>query len=272
MAVGMFGMPWLGPKLAAAHYLAALTVGLIFRFYGPGEQETARPEPPRRGNILRRAVERLLEARREDGRGLGQLAGDAVHESVRTLLVICGFIMLFSVFVRMLEVVGLRGVVAAPFVALFRLAGLPQELVPAAIAGLLEIDLGTRAASVAPVALVPRAVVASAIIAWSGLSVHGQVASVITGTDVRMGPYVVARVLHALFAAMYIVPLLVPATSARLPVVPVFGPLEPGPGFWPHLAGSAVGAVLVPALLVAVGLAAALVARLVRPGRAHYNG
>jgi hypothetical protein len=44
--------------------------------------------------------------------------------------------------------------------------------------------------------------VVSAIVAWSGLSVHGQVASVLADTDISMKPYFVARALHAVYAAI----------------------------------------------------------------------
>ncbi|MBT9153418.1 MAG: Sporulation integral membrane protein YlbJ [Firmicutes bacterium] len=44
---------------------------------------------------------------------------------------------------------------------------------------------------------------AGAIIAWSGLSVHGQVASVVHDTDIRIRPYIVARLAHAALAFVY---------------------------------------------------------------------
>ncbi|NLG85168.1 MAG: sporulation integral membrane protein YlbJ, partial [Firmicutes bacterium] len=59
------------------------------------------------------------------------------------------------------------------------------------------------AAAGAAASLRERAVMAGAIIAWSGLSVHGQVASVVHGTDIRMGPYVLARLYHAVIAGFY---------------------------------------------------------------------
>lgn len=260
VAVGMFGMQWLGAKLAVAHYLGALAVGLIFRFYGAREPGTKAEVRERKGTILGRAVAALLEQRRTDARPLGQLLGDAVTDSVKTLLMICGFIMLFSTFVRMIEVIHLDQLIAAPLGALFSLFGILPSLIPAAVAGVLEIDLGTVAASRAAAPLVQQALIASAIIAWSGLSVHGQVASVLTGTDIRMGPYVVARILHALSAAIFTVPVLRGALAAGQPSVPVFGPLEAGPGFWPHLAHAATWALTVPALMLAAGAVAVLVA------------
>ena len=43
---------------------------------------------------------------------------------------------------------------------------------------------------------------AGAIIAWSGLSVHAQVASMLAKTDIRYTPYLFSRMLHAYLAAI----------------------------------------------------------------------
>lgn len=260
VAVGMFQMEWLGARLALAHYLAALTVGLLFRFYAGREAPTRPANEHGQSRIFARAVQRLLAARREDGRSLGQLMGDAVTDSVRTLLMICGFIMLFSVLVKMIEVAGLQTLVAAPFAALFRLLGIAADLVPAAMAGFLEIDLGTMAASQSTAPLWQKAMIASAVIAWSGLSVHGQVASVLTGTDVRMGPYVIARLLHAVFAAIFTVPLITAAVASHRMPLPAFAPLPAGSHVLTQLAQGFTRAAAAPLLLGAIGTGAALLA------------
>lgn len=211
VAVGMFRLPALGVTLAAAHYLAALTVGLVFRFYGRGDPERRAAPPaspaagpqPERTPMLRRAYAALSRARREDGRPLGKLLGDAVIDSVRTLAMICGFIIFFSVMVRVLDVTGLLRVLSLPVAGLLHLLGIDPGLAPATLAGLLEIDVGSQQAVQTATSLPEQAMVASAIIAWSGLSVHGQVASVLADTDIRLLPYVAARLLHAVLAAAY---------------------------------------------------------------------
>jgi len=203
VAVGMFGLPSLGVVLAVAHYLSSFTVGFLFRFHRRRERGLEISAEESTGGTLRRAARAFLRGRREDGRPLGQLVGDAVRESIATLLMICGFIMLFSVMVRVLTVLGFMHSIAPLVAALLRVCDLSPRLVPAVLRGLLEIDLGTVAASKAAAPLVQRAIVASGVIAWSGLSVHGQVASVLKGTDIRMGPYVVARFCHAIIAGLY---------------------------------------------------------------------
>ncbi len=233
VAVGMFGRPDLGMVLAAAHYISSFTVGLIFKYYGHDkERQASELRESYQGNIIRRALRALIKARKEDGRTFGRLMGDSVKESVSTLLMIGGFIMLFSVLVKMLETFGLLGLITPPLGALLQLFGLDPDLAASLFNGILEIDLGTMSAGRAAAPLADRLIIASWIIAWSGLCVHGQVASVIHDTDIRMGPYVIARMLHGIFAAWYTWLLLGPQAAVSgtivrsLPVSQGFHPLD----------------------------------------------
>ena len=203
VAVGMFGLPWLGSILGIAHYLSSFTVGFLFRFHRRRERGPEIEVEAEDGSRLKRAFRALLRGRREDGRSLGQLLGESVRESVATLLMIGGFIMLFSVLVRILTRVGVMALLGPLAGSMLHLCGLSPSLIQAMFRGLLEIDLGTVAASRAAAPLIERAIMASAIIAWSGLCVHGQVASVLNDTDIRMGPYFFARFCHAVIAGVY---------------------------------------------------------------------
>ncbi len=224
VAVGMFGYPDLGVILALAHYIASFTVGVVFKFYKKEESSEERKfdggaSGSCKSGILKRAVGELFKARREDGRPFGKLLGDAVKESMTTLLMIGGFIMLFSVLVKMLTVFGFFGILAPVFGGILRIFNIDPHLVHAMFYGILEIDLGSMAASRAAAPLVDKAMIASWIIAWSGLCVHGQVASVIHDTDIRMAPYMAARFLHGLFAAIF-------TWMLMGPLMPVFAPLR----------------------------------------------
>lgn len=216
VAVGMFGMPELGATIALAHYISSFLVGIIFRFHGcnrdkaqelPSAQETS-------GNLIIRALQALYAARREDKRSIGQLLGDSVKSSMNTILLIGGFIIIFSVFLRICAIVGVTSFLNAVFVAFLHIIGFDGSLAPALVSGLFELDLGTLAASQADAPLIEKAAIASAIIAWSGLSVHGQVASIVIESGIRMAPYMCARLLHAILAALITILLLGPAQTA----------------------------------------------------------
>ena len=213
VAVGMFGMPELGATIALAHYLSSFLVGVIFRFHryrqDSDNHDSARPA----GNIIVRAFRALYSARQQDKRSIGQLLGDSVKSSMNTILLIGGFIIVFSVLIRIITVVGLTDILIDIFTGFLNLIGFSTALAPAMVSGLLELDLGALAASQANAPLNEKVAITGALIAWSGLSVHAQVASIVIESGIRMTPYMVGRLLHAVLAALITLFLLGPAQN-----------------------------------------------------------
>ncbi|MBX5437241.1 MAG: sporulation integral membrane protein YlbJ [Alicyclobacillaceae bacterium] len=278
VAVGMFKRPELGVLIAAAHYIAAFLVGVGFKLWGRRAERTAGVAGPanatgglagaKRRNILWRAYQEMLRARAEDGRPFGKLLGNAVTESIQTLLMICGFIVFFAVLIQVMHLSGIIRVVGWPILGVYHLFGIHGNLVNPTLAGLLEIDIGTAQTAAVSAPLLQKVALASAIIAWSGLSVHAQVASVLTNTDIRMTPYFLARFLHALTAALCTVVLWgfglgVPLAHAIAAVAPAVG-ADSGvvPGGW-HVAFTTLSTWLwIMATLLAISLAWSFVRRL----------
>ncbi len=223
VAVGMFKSPALGVLLALAHYLSALIVGLTFKFYGRKEERYERPHAVAQRDMVpmwKRAYQEMMRAREEDNRPFGKLLGDAVTESVKTLLMIGGFIIFFAVLLRVMTQVGVVGLLALPVAAVFHLIHMNPNLISPLIKGIFEIDIGAAATASTNASLVERLSVASAIIAWSGLAVHAQVASVLTDTDIRFRPYLIARVYQAVVAGVLTFVLFRMGIGTRIAMIP----------------------------------------------------
>lgn len=222
VAVGMFGDARLGLIIITAHYLSALLVGFCMRFYRRHEPNSPPVAAQTRGNILTRSARELYRARAEDGRSLGQLLGDSARNSVNALLMIGGFIILFSVIMRMATVTGLVDALGRGIASLLALVGLSPNLSSAIISGVFETTIGCVATSQAVAPLMDRIIVVGALIGWSGLSVIGQVASVTNDSDLAMAPFFFARFLQAIFAGVITWllwgPLGVTASTIALPV------------------------------------------------------
>ncbi|WP_083485982.1 sporulation integral membrane protein YlbJ [Alicyclobacillus ferrooxydans] len=203
VAVGMFKSPAVGGLIAIAHYISAFLVGVSFKFWGrKNGQITPSNLSETRGNILVRAVREIVKARNEDGRPFGTLLREAVTESMMTLLMICGFIVFFAVLIQILDISGIMKVLGYPLLVVYKVFGIHTGLVNPTLAGVLELDIGTaQVAAIHAAPMIQKLALVSAIIAWSGLAVHAQVAAVITSTDIRMAPYFLARFLHAALAA-----------------------------------------------------------------------
>lgn len=228
VAVGMFGNPVLGGTIAIAHYLSSLSTGLIMRFHGYNQEKYVSHKTS--GRIFFRALTQLYEARKKDGRPLGQLMGDAILKSMNTLLLIGGFIILFSVLIRIMEVLGALSVLSAVLFKILAPIRISPELIPSLIHGFFEVTLGSQQAGSAPeaVPLIQKTMAAGFIIAWSGLSVHAQVASIISKTDMSIRPFFFARFIHGILAAIYTFLLMKPAQTVFQEIsIPVFLHTQP---------------------------------------------
>ncbi|TLS37970.1 sporulation integral membrane protein YlbJ [Pseudalkalibacillus caeni] len=201
VAVGFFHNASLGLLLAAAHYGGNICVGILMRFHGLSSNERTEKDNLE-SNRLASAVIALHETRKKDDRPIGKIIGDAVHSSIQTLLMVGGFIILFSVLNELLSVVQVSQLLSVIFTILLSAFHFPADLSMPLLSGLFEITLGSRLTSETEHAtLLQQAIMTSFILAFNGFSVQAQVASILAETDIRFQPFFVARILHGCFAA-----------------------------------------------------------------------
>ncbi|KJS79361.1 MAG: nucleoside recognition protein [Desulfotomaculum sp. BICA1-6] len=204
VAVGMFNMPALGYLIAGSHYLGNLTLGLALRFYKRHDINKT-PATPWQGNWIRGAFREMMQVIQAEQRPPGRIISDAVRNSINNLLSIGGFIILFAVIIRLFEQAGLIHLLAGLFSMLLVPLGYAPETMPALATGLFEMTLGTRAAVESQTTLLQQLMAVAVILAWSGLSIQAQVVSMVSGTDIRLWPFLISRICHAGLATMYTV-------------------------------------------------------------------
>ena len=78
---------------------------------------------------------------------------------------------------------------------------LPIEFSIPLFAGVFEITLGSQMTSGVDAPLLFQAIIVSFILAFSGLSVQAQVASILAQTDIRFAPFFFARFIHGCIAS-----------------------------------------------------------------------
>ncbi|QOY34356.1 sporulation integral membrane protein YlbJ [Anaerobacillus isosaccharinicus] len=205
IAVGFFHNPALGIVLALSHYLGNICVGLLMRFHGRKREETVQKDKQNKLS-LRAALHMLHQERLKDGRPIGKILGDAVQSSVSTLLMIGGFIILFSVLNRLLSLLDITTFLSLFVTIILAFFQIPNELSLPLLSGIFEITLGSQMASQTGAAtLFQQVIVTSFILAFSGFSVQAQVASILAETDISFKPFFIARLFHGVFAAIFTV-------------------------------------------------------------------
>ena len=197
VAIGMMGTVEGGTIILISHYSAAFLLGLVFRFYRSFGYQY---EKHRTG--LGQALAALTNTRKKDKRPIGQVVGDAVRNSVHILLVIGGFIILFSVIIDLLLHIRIIDWIASIAAVPLKWLSIEKSLLKAVTAGLFEVTTGCKLISRSAVTLQAKLAASSFLIGWSGLSIHAQTASLLTGTGVRFRIYLLGKFLHGLLSAI----------------------------------------------------------------------
>lgn len=261
VSVGFFHSAQLAIVLAAAHYGGAFLVGLLMRFHGKGSapspkaEQASLPAP-----IVIRAFQAMHEARLKDGRTLGRLLRDAVSSSLQMIFVIGGLVVFFSVVMELFRQAQLLQWLDYAAGGLFALFAIPVPLTDSIVNGLFEVTLGAKAAGEASahIPLMYKVMLAAIVLSWSGLSVHGQIVSLLHKTNIRYTPFLLARAAHSLFAALLVALLWKPLSFA----VEAWLPAE-GWNQLPNWLNVVEGNMKVFALLILILLTASMMVRVV---------
>jgi sporulation integral membrane protein YlbJ len=202
VAVGFFHNPHLGIILALSHYLGNICVGIIMRFYR-WKEEKSHAKVMTKLPSIRQAFSQMHRTRIKETRPFGSLLGDAVLSSIQTLLMIGGFIILFSVVNKLLFHMNITGLLASGVGGILHIFNFPDSLSLPFISGMFEMTLGSKLTStVEEATLFQQTVMTSFILAFNGFSIQAQVASIIAATDIRFTPFFLARIAHGLLASI----------------------------------------------------------------------
>ncbi|UHA73988.1 nucleoside recognition domain-containing protein [Paenibacillus sp. 481] len=190
IGVGFMQQAELGLVIAIVHWISALLSIFVLRLcdksapdittYRLATEHATSMKPKSSSSLLQRVLEAMEHAHRRDGRPFGKLLGESVTSAVHTLMMIGGYMMMFSVIAQVL-----------------RLA-IPQQFGNYMMNGLLEVNLGAYTLGSATfTSPIFQAALIGAVVAWSGISAHLQIHSIIKGTDIRYRTFMLSRLLHA---------------------------------------------------------------------------
>lgn len=193
VGVSMFGNSTIGFLLLITHLLASITVGIVFRFWKYNVKYSSS-----NSSSYKISNENISLS------NLGGIIGNSISSSINTILLIGGFVVLFSVIISILQTSQLLDVLSNCIKPLFNLLNIPSEFTNGFISGILELTNGLNIISNIPSKkLSINIIVASFLLGLGGISILLQVWSTIAKTDLSIKPYILGKLLHGSFAAFY---------------------------------------------------------------------
>jgi sporulation integral membrane protein YlbJ len=238
VSIGMLGSARAGTVIALSHYAASIILGMAFGFVYRGRSSAG--AAVWRLPSIKNGLRAMYKRRIGDGRPIGQLLGDAVREGFNTMLMVGGFIIMFSVVIEICRLSGLMRYISGLLTGPFRLISAPEPLIEPVLSGMVEITIGSRMiGSIQSVPMLHKIIATSFIIGWSGLCIQAQALSFISKTELSGRLYIVSKLCHGLLCGIISFPLGRLLLSGRLqptflPALEAFGPA----GFWQNLISS----------------------------------
>lgn len=168
VGISLYKSPLIGWLLYTAHLVAAVCVGIIFRFYG-------------KNNFIAPKIPLS-----QPDRKLGEIFSVTLQNSISSILTVCGAIIFFSVTASII----------------IDTVSVNSWYTPI-LTGIIEFTTGVVGLAGTDLSLLYRLVLSAFIIGFAGISVHFQVMGIVARHDLSLKPYILGKLLHALLSALF---------------------------------------------------------------------
>ena len=205
VGAGVFGSSKIALLLYLAHTAASIIVGIAFRGWG----ERGMP---------RTAIGSSAVAPRS-AKTFPAAFSVSVASSFASTLSICGFVIFFTVFIKLLFISGAIPGLASHLGTALSPAGLTPQWAERLLIGLVELSSGVWTLRGAAGTITGSVAMAAFMLGWAGLSVHSQVLSFIGESGLSVKTYLLGKLAQALISAALIfimarfIPMSVPAVA-----------------------------------------------------------
>lgn len=194
----MFSNSSIGILLFITHLLSAITVGI---FLGLISRIT-----PKRKNI---DIPKYSHAKQHKTipctfNNLGFLLSEAILDSSKTIIMIGGFVVIFSVIISILSTSRILQILSYALYPILNFTGIHLSLSTPIISGIIELTNGvSMVASLVSKNISINIVVCAFLIGFGGISVLLQVLSIISKSDMSIKKYFYGKILQGIIAASY---------------------------------------------------------------------
>lgn len=188
VGIGMFYSFSIGLVLLVTHILSCLTVGFLFRWWGKNREKHSR-------NSIYSVKSTTLSFN-----NLGEILSKSIISSINLILLIGGFVVLFSIIISMLK----TSHILLVFSNLLQIFKVPSFFSTSILTGFIEVTNGiSYVVSTSSVNIYFKIIMCSFLLGFGGFSVLLQVLSITSKAKISIKPYVLGKLLQAFFAAFY---------------------------------------------------------------------
>ncbi len=191
----MYRNTMIGVLLFITHLLASLSVGFIFRFWK--KNKNTKSHIYSEHTYINKKNQATLY-------NLGEVLSESIISSIKSILVIGGFVVLFSSIISILKSSGLTHLVEIILKPFFNFINVNPTFIEPIFTGFFEITNGISSISnIASKKLSINIIITAFLLGFGGFSVLLQVLSITSKSDLSIKPYLYGKLLHGIISAIY---------------------------------------------------------------------
>lgn len=185
----------IGILLFITHILACISVGFIFRFWKKNKTSS---------DFSKNLAFKQNQKRVVTLSNLGEVLAESITSATSTILLIGGFVVIFSSIISILKASGILNILVSFITPIFNLLKIDTSFASPLITGFFEITNGINSISnIACKKLSINIIFTAFLLGFGGISVFLQVLSITSKTDLSIRPYLYGKLLHGILAAFY---------------------------------------------------------------------
>ena len=185
----------IGLLLFITHLLASLSVGFVFRFWKKDSSNN---------NILSSNTY-THQKNCATFSNLGEILSESIVSSIKSILVIGGFVVIFSSIISILNASGITHIIELLLSPFFDWIHIDTSFIGPIFTGFFEITNGISTISnIACKKLSINIIITAFLLGFGGISVLLQVLSITSKSDLSIKPYIYGKVLQGILAALYV--------------------------------------------------------------------
>lgn len=211
VGISLFADSKTGLLLLCTHILACISVGIIFRFWKRNHPDTDED------------LRYQKEVKSISFGNLGEVIATSITNSINTIMMIGGFVILFSVIISILNHSKCLDLFAFFFRPFLDLLGISPNFASPICSGLIELTNGVKlVSSVAVKDISTNIILCAFLLGFGGISVLLQVFSITSKSDISIKPYFLGKLLQGTLASIYTYFALTYIPFLNLDLEPVF--------------------------------------------------
>ena len=211
VGIALFGDTKTGLLLLGTHILACITVGIILarfskrnKFYNSYDTRTNLLKNFSHSSNLKSRCNTTENSQNITLKNLGEVLTTSINSSISTILLIGGFVVIFSVIISILNQTNILNNLSTLLYPILNFLNIDLEFAKPLLSGILELTNGVNLVANIPTKLISQNIVLSAfLLGFGGFSVLLQVYSIVSKTDLSMKKYLVGKFLQGIIAGIY---------------------------------------------------------------------